>query len=356
MSSILDRLRRQGNPLIEGERASFYWQGDRAPRLRDDSQGWDEEDAQPLRRLPARLQPRGEQPLWNVSLRLPRDAYLEYHFYDPETGEILPDPFNPRTASNGMGGRNHFFYMPGAKPTPLAQRRGEVKHGSVERFMTDTWLMVDDGQREVHLYRPPVRERVPLLVVYDGTDFMHRARLVNIVDNLIAEGRIRPIAMALLQNGGRRRAAEYACSDATLAWIDREILPLAEEQLNLLSLRRNPGAYGVLGASFGGLMSIYTGLRMPEVFGRVLCQSGTFEFDGRDFAAVDLIRHGQARERLKIWMDAGHLDFLLEDNRRIQPLLKSGGYDVTYRESGGGHNYTSWRDDVWRGLEALFPA
>jgi len=25
------------------------------------------------------------------------------------------------------------------------------------------------------------------------------------------------------------------------------------------------------------------------------------------------------------------------------------------REYIGGHNYTSWRDDVWRGLEVMFP-
>lgn len=354
-SSILSRLRRQGNPLIDGDQVTFFWQGDWAPRLMDEMHGWDEEDAQPLKRRPAKLLPRGEQPLWSISFRLPRDAYLEYVFYDPNTEETVPDRFNPHSVSNGMGGRNHFFYMPEAGPTPLAQRRSDVKRGSLTRFMADTWLMVDDGQREVHLYRPPVRERVPLLVVYDGTDYMQRARLVNIVDNLIAEGRIRPIAMALLQNGGRHRAVEYACSDATLAWLDREILPLAEEHLNLLSLRRNPGAYGVLGASLGGLMSLYTGLRMPDVFGRVLCQSGAFETDGRDFAAVDLIRHAHAHDRLKIWMDVGRLDFLLEDNRRLQPLLKRNGYDVIYRESGGGHNYTSWRDEVWRGLEALFP-
>ena len=353
---LLSRLRRQGSPLIDGNQVTLYWQGDGAPLLLDDLHGWEDEDAQPLQRLPAaRAVPRGEKPLWSLTFTLPRNAYLEYHFRDAGTGEPLPDPFNPRTVNNGVGGRNLFFYMPDAGPTPLTQRRADVAHGSLMRFMADTWLLAEGGEREVHLYRPPVRERVPLLVVYDGTDYLQRARLANIVDNLIAEGRIRPLAMALLQNGGRRRGAEYACSDATLAWLDRVILPLAQEHLNLLSRRRNPGAYGVLGASFGGLMAMYTGLRMPDVFGRILCQSGTFDFDGRDFAAVDLIRHAQARDRLKIWMDSGHLDFLLEDSRRIQLLLKSGGYDVIYRESGGGHNYTSWRDDLWRGLESLFP-
>jgi enterochelin esterase family protein len=36
-------------------------------------------------------------------------------------------------------------------------------------------------------------------------------------------------------------------------------------------------------------------------------------------------------------------------------LLQSRGYDVAYREYNAGHNYAAWRDDLWRGLEVLFP-
>jgi enterochelin esterase-like enzyme len=37
---------------------------------------------------------------------------------------------------------------------------------------------------------------------------------------------------------------------------------------------------------------------------------------------------------------------LLEDNRMMHALLQEKGYRVTYREANGGHNFTSWRDDV----------
>lgn len=53
-------------------------------------------------------------------------------------------------------------------------------------------------------------------------------------------------------------------------------------------------------------------------------------------------------------MDVGTLDFLLEDNRRMLPLLRERGFDVTYHEYGGAHNYTSWRDHVHLGLETMF--
>jgi enterochelin esterase family protein len=353
--NILERLESEGNPLIEGTRVTFYWQGERAPCLVDDVHGWSE-CGRTLGPVTAKVGAGEGQPLWSSSYSLPRDAYVEYYFYDAEADERLMDPFNPRTVNNGMGQRNNFFYMPEAAPTPLVERRSGIKHGTVTRRMVETGFLVDEGQREVHFYAPAVKGRVPLLVVYDGTDYLQRGRLVNIVDNLIAEGRMRPVALAMLQNGGRRRAVEYACSDATIDWLDRFVLPMAAEQLNLVSPRRNRGAYGVLGASFGGLMSLYTGLRMPEVFGKVICQSGTFESGGRDFAAVDLIRHGHAHDKLKIWMDVGRLDTLLEDNRRMRPLLKKNGYDLSYREFSAGHCYTAWRDDVWRALEELFPA
>ena len=354
-SSLLDQLVTNGGPLIKGSQATFYWQGERTVSLISDLNGW-EDSSERFKREPARLASALAPPLWSFSVTLPQDAYVEYFFRDPVTGERLLDPFNPRTAGNGFGQRNNIFYMPGAAPSPLAQRRAGIAHGTVTRHMVPTGFLVDEGQREVHLYAPPVKERVPLLIVYDGTDYLKHGLIVNVMDNLIAEKRIRPVALALLQNGGRHRGVEYACSDAVVNWLDRIILPVARRELRLLSIRQNPGAYGVLGVSFGALMSLHTGLRMPEIFGKVICQSGAFRSDGRDFAPVDLVRHGHAHERLELWMDVGRFDSLLGDNRRMQPLFKKNGYNVTYHEFNGGHNFTAWRNDLWRALETLFPA
>jgi enterochelin esterase family protein len=54
-------------------------------------------------------------------------------------------------------------------------------------------------------------------------------------------------------------------------------------------------------------------------------------------------------------MDVGTLDDLLEDNRRMIALLDRKRYSATYREFSAGHNYTAWRNDLWRGLEEMFP-
>ena len=352
-NSTIQQAKRNGNPVIDGNEATFFWEGDHAPRLISDASHW-EESPRPFKRLSPRLQPASDKTVWYCTLSFPRDAYIEYALRDPVTQKNFPDPLNKRSVPNGMGGRNNYFYMPETMPSPFALRRADLPGGALTSHSVETKWLRDDYERDIYLYRPPVKEPVPLLVVYDGQDYLHRAKLAVVVDNLIADRRITPIAMAFLPGAGRWRNVEYACSDATLLWLDQVILPLADEKLNLLDVKKHPGAYGVLGASLGGTMALHTGLRLPDVFGRVLSQSGAFSIESRDFAPVDLVRHGHAKH-IRIWMDIGKLDFLLEDNRGMVALLQEQGYNVAYREFTAGHNYTAWRDDVWRGLEAMFP-
>ena len=352
MPRTIQGARETGNPTVHGNRATFFWEGISAPELISDLKSWTRPKA--FKRVVRRRGADSAKSIWSCTLTLPRDAYLEYAFHDPVTGENSLDPLNRHTVSNGMGSRNNYFYMPESEPSPFAVRRADVPAGTLTRHRVRLDYWQEDAKRDIYLYEPPVKEAVPLLIVYDGYDYLHRGKLTTIVDNLIAEKRIRPIAMAFLQNGRSRRTVEYFCSDATINWLDFAILPLARKHLKLLNVEKHPGSYGVLGASAGGLMSLYTGLRMPEIFGKVLCQSGVFALEGRDFAAVDLVQYGHARD-IKIWMDVGTLDELLEDNRRMVALLDRKRYTVSYREFSGAHNYTAWRDDVWRGLEMMFP-
>jgi len=342
METILERALSEGTPVIDGEAATFVWQGRRAPQLIGDFTDWEGGSPLTLARIAAGL--------WAYTLRLPRDAYIEYAYI--QGVERLPDPLNPRTLPNGVGATNHFFYMPDAAPTALAQRRRDVPHGLVTSHTVETEGLAVGSKRTVYLYQPPTIEPSPLIIVFDGQDYLRRARLTDIVDNLIAQGRIRPVALAMVSHGGRARLVEYACNEGTVGFILYRVLPLARAQLNLVDVQTLPGAYGLLGASLGGLMALYTALRAPAVFGHVLSQSGAFAFAGHDFILFDLIRDSSVKP-LKVWMDVGRFEDLLSANRRLQALLAAKGYAVSYREYNGGHNYTAWRDDVWRGLEAL---
>jgi enterochelin esterase family protein len=347
---LLARARVSDAPVVDRTSATFLWQGDRPPYLVGDFNGWNPEHAAPWSPV--------EDGLWAFTLELPADAYIEYAFLtEPKDDARLPDPLNDRSAPNGMGQVNNYFHMPAAQETPLIERVSAIRQGKLSRHRIENDWFLATGKRWVHLYQPPVNHPVPLLVVYDAQDYLTRGRITQIVDNLIAQGRIEPLAMALVDNGGPARGVEYSCNEATVGFMMMEVLPLARQRLNLIDPEQPGanvgGAYGALGASMGGLMALYTALRAPSVFGSALSQSGAFELGEVETVASHLVRH-MPRQPLKIWMDVGRFEWLLEPNRRMRDLLVERAYDVTYREYNGGHNYPAWRNDLSRGLEALF--
>jgi len=347
---LLKRAKAEGTPLIDGETVTFLWRGKSAPLLGGDFNDWGFERGRTnLQQITPTL--------WTHTETLPANAYLEYAFFKTnETEARLRDPFNTRRLSNGVAQYNHFFYMPEAEQTNLGRLDRGVPNQLLTSHIVEAGMLAATPQREVLLYQPPSPRPCPLLVVFDGPDYVRRGRLVNMVDNLIAQRRIRPVALALVANGKQARGLEYGCSDLTVRFIDYAVLPLAQLHLNLININEHPGAYGVMGASMGGVAALYTALRLPEIFGSVLSQSGAFSMLGHDFVVWDLLR-ASLNPALKIWMDVGRYDLrdLLVVNQSMHELLQAKNYDVTYREYPAGHNYTAWQNDVWRGLEWLYP-
>jgi len=330
---------KEQTPHINGNQATFIWHGSKSPLLTGDFNDWEEEQALQLLKV--------KRDLWSLTLEFSPSSYIEYAFI--LDGERVPDPLNPRSISNGMNATNNYFYLPPGGPTLLARRERGNPKGVVTGHFVDCLDLCIGKRRRVYLYQPPAPGPYPLVVVFDGPDYLS-GRLTTIVDNLIAHGRIQPVALAMVANGGQARNVEYLCNDATVGFLEKVILPLAQAELPLLDIQKSPGAYGVLGASLGGLMAMYTGLRFPYIFGKVLSQSGAFI---PELIINDMVQWGEVKP-VKVWMDAGLYEGLCEDNRRMHTALASRGYDVIYNEYPAGHNPSAWRDDVWRGLEHLF--
>ncbi len=347
---LLDRVELEGTPLIDAEAVTFVWRGEKAPRLVADFNMWEYGGGTEL----TEAQPG----VWTLTVDLPQDAYVQYAFMDFSTGEegkrpLILDPLNRRKITTGMGDYVNYFFMPGKHPTPYTRPRKEVPRGTVTEAMVEDCDLVVGGKRKVYLYQPPVSEPCPLLVVWDGQDYYRRAKITTIVDNLIHEGSIRPIALAMPEHGKQARLVEYGACDVTLGFIGGFVLPLAAKHLNLLDVKEHPGSYGILGASMGGLMALFAGLRLPQIFGKVFSQSGAFGWPEMDFVVWDLARSADP-SKLKIWMDVGRYEYLHESNCKMIDLLKARGFDAALREYYGGHNYTSWRNDLPEGLIALF--
>jgi enterochelin esterase-like enzyme len=333
VNDLLARAQREGTPLIDGEIATFLWRGTDVPQLTGDFNRWGREHV-PFEE--------GAAGLWCAHLTLPLDGYFEYSYRSDVTRQL--DPLNPRV-SEDMGDPTNYFAMPAWQEPSLIAVAPDVPRGTTSQH-------VMAGNRVVRLYRPPASGRSPLVVVLDGAYFFHSARITEVVDNLIHQQRIRPIALAMISQTAEGRLAEYDCSEATLSFLVDDLLPLAGEHLDLTDA---PGAHGVLGTCLAGAMALYAGLRRSDVFGHVLCQAGPFhdQAERRWRTLLDLICQAEVKP-LKIWMDCGIYDHVISANREMSAALRSRGYDIDYREFHGGHNHTSWRGDYWRGIEALY--
>ncbi len=339
---LITRARSEGSPLIDGNAVTFVWEGKGPVKVIADFNGWGTG-------APADLEKVSSQ-VWKLSVELPPDAYIEYAFL--ADGARLLDPFNLRKTDNGFGKFNQYFYTPQASPTPIYRRRKGFLRGGLTSLDVDAGWFLPGRLRRVTFYQPGVDTPSPLVVVWDGQDYLRRVHLPVIIDNLIGQKRIQPVALALVDNFPLARAVEYS-SDVTTAFLHRYLLPAARQHLNLIDPSENPGAFGVLGASAGGLMALYTGLRMPKIFGKVLAQSGAYSVFGYDTVVWDLVRllgpQGQ-----KIWLCSGSYDQLLDCNRKMAALLQERGYDYRYDEYVAGHNYPAWRDHLSQGLEFIF--
>lgn len=340
---IIETFKSAGNPVIVDDRVYICWAGRDAPYLISDLNDWDTDNPTALQSL--------EGGFWACEIELEYGSYLEYAFV--HAGRRVADPRNPRRTSNGMGKINHYFTYPLDHQAYGYPWKDHALSGEYTQARLPCEGLLAGAQRTIHYYQPPVSYPVPLMVVWDGQDYLNRASLPWMLDSLINAGEVEPLALAMVENGKRYRTMEYLCSEATLGFLHFILLPHARQQLHILDPIDQPGCYAICGASFGGLMALYTGLRMPNVFGKVISQSGAFTFRDADFVVWDLIEALDALP-IQLWMDCGKYEHLRTCNQQMASLISEKGFSFHYHEFPAGHNYPAWRAILPRALKTLF--
>ena len=238
------------------------------------------------------------------------------------------------------------------------------------------------NQRDLIVYLPPgyqeqAQRRFPVLFLHDGQNLFDGAtsfipgmdwHVGQTADYCIQAGLVEPLVIVGIYNAGKQRLGEYTptCvpklgggrANRYAKFLLEEVRPFLLGNYRVLSGAENTG---IGGSSLGGLVSLYLGLRLPHVFGKIAALSPSVWWNRRvilrfaDAAPVDPLP--------RIWLDIGTGEGgrIVEDVERFRDILLAKGWrlgrDVHYqRVEGAEHNEAAWARRVAPFLQFLFPA
>lgn len=342
-------------PLVEGTTVTFVFHG-KADEVVMRHWVYGLPTAVPLLRVPGTN-------LWYHVVELPEGSRVEYK-YQVTVGQetrLIHDPLNDRLAHDPFGA-NSVCHAAGYEVPDWIHDDPSARKGTVEERIFESRAL--KGKRRIILYKPArYREsrRYPLLVVHDGSDYDRFASLTTVLDNLIHRRDIPGLVVAMTDPPNRLE--QYRDSEEHARYIAEELVPALEDELPLVG---EPSGRGLMGASLGAVASLSTAIRHPEMFGRLLLQSGSFAFSdigSHDRGPVfDPIAEMVNRYRAKpfpvserVFVSCGVHESLIYENRSLVPVLERTGMDVRYVEARDGHNWENWRDRLREGLAFLFP-
>lgn len=295
----------------------------------------------PMSRLPATN-------FWYHSRSFESDARLDYKFVLNGTTWIL-DPRNPNQVSGGFG-PNSELRMPGYVLAPEIGYFPGIPHGT----MRDTVMFssVLNNSRTIRVYLPAGYEistdSFGVVVFHDGLEYVSLAQANNVLDYLIAHGRVTPLIAVFVPPVNR--SAEYAGSQMNefASFIVDVLMPYVDSRYRT---RRNPAWRAMIGASNGGNISLFIGYNRPEGFGNIGAQSSNIVS-----SISSSFQNGPVRN-LKLYLDLGTYDIpqLIPLVRNFIPVLVSRGYIHRYEEFHEGHSWGNWRAHIDNALEMFFP-
>ncbi len=323
------------SPLIENGKAIFFYRGNaKLVSIAGDMTGW-----QPSRIFMQNI----DENLKAVALDFPAMTRAEYKLI--VDGKWILDPANPNKLDNGVGGENSIFTMPEYKATNWDNSEGMTKYGiGIERVDSKIY-----GEREVKVYVPEglQNQSLPVLYLQDGTDYRNRADAVFIQRNLVKAGKVKPFIMVFIDPKDRMK--EYWASDDYAGFLANEVVPAIDAKYKTI---KNRDGRAILGASLGGITSVWSGLKYPEVFSRIGGQSSSFWVDNQR-VIKELEKLDANKTPFRFYFDTGTLEGA-ENSRRVNVLLRGKGFPVVYEEGETGHNWTSWRDRLAAAFIALW--
>jgi enterochelin esterase-like enzyme len=343
-------------PLVEGPSATFLFRGD-ADSVAVEHWVVGIERPLPMRRL------RGTN-LWYASVELPPGARMEYRLLvrHGDSVENILDPLN-RKQVTGPAGQMSVLEAAGYEPPWWTV----YSPASVPGETTELTMPSRALRRDVHVtvYSPGrmrMDDRLPLLVLHDGADFLNHASMGVVLDNLMDRRLVADCVVAFTHPADRLK--EYGAGAAHSRFLTAELVPQLEKRL---PLRGEPAGRFLAGASFGGIAALTAAVRAPGFYGGLLLQSPSLLFTlvGRGHEGgpvfdpvvrfVNGIRANPQRVAEKIFVSYGAFEPAAHRILAMVDTFEHMADEVRVVESLDGHTWTGWRDRMLDGLGWLLP-
>jgi enterochelin esterase-like enzyme len=237
------------------------------------------------------------------------------------------------------------------------------------------------NQRDLIVYLPPGYadqpwQRFPVLYLQDGQNLFDSAtafagvawNIKETADRLIDSGAVQPLIIVGIYNAGKSRIHEYTPTKAPKLgggradrygqFLTQEVMPFIQNEYGAVS---GPSSAGIGGSSLGGLVSLYLGLKMPDIFGKIAAPSPSVWWNQRVIHRIAATTPVQPRPQ--IWLDIGTREGprIVQDVEQFRDILLGKGWcfgeDLHYeRIEGGAHNEAAWAKRVGPFLQFLYPA
>ena len=237
--------------------------------------------------------------------------------------------------------------------------RTDIPHGNLQQVLFPTNVKNDRGEsgmRRAFVYTPPTygknkKERFPVLYLQHGwgeddTTWGMQGRANLIMDNLIAEGKIRPFIIVMtygLTNGVRFGGLrEFTAKEFETVLVD-ELIPYIDSHFLTIANRENRAMAGL---SMGGMETKLITLRRPEVFSAYGLLSGG-QYEPSDFT------EGMPRPNV-IFQSCGSKENP-DGIRQSTDRLKQAGFNAHgYVSEGTAHEFLTWRRSLYEMAPLLF--
>lgn len=253
----------------------------------------------------------------------------------------------------------------------------DVPHGNLSKVWYSSPTM--NMTRRMTVYTPAGYENstqnYPVLYLLHGAggdenSWSELGRAAQIMDNLIAQGKAKPMIVVMTNGNTSQKAAPgeapnsmkkpvLSISDMMNGSFEKAFIDVMNYVESHYRTINDKAHRAIAGLSMGGFHSMHISALYPDCFDYVGLFSAAIYSDNQNGIYANfnanLNRQFQTPPQL-YWIGIGRSDFLYEDNTAYRKKLDKLGYHYEYTETGGGHIWRNWRIYLTTFAQRLFQA